>query len=206
MSQTLRRDWPAVRQRAGEAMAVACEQGFPQILWLGAIMNGRALMESGQMEEGIAQIEEGVSARKAIGVNIALLFELALLAEARGMADRIEAGLDALTEAHEFATSNAEGFCLPEIHRVRGELLRRQDEHNAMADAERCFRLGLDIARHQRAKSLELRTASSLARLWRDQGKTADARDLLAPVYGWFTAGFDTTDLLEARALLDELQ
>ena len=101
--------------------------------------------------------------------------------------------------------STNERFYEAEIYRVKGELLLKHGGSNTAAEAETCFRQALDIARVQSAKSWELRAATSLARLWRDQGQRAQARDLLAPVYGWFTEGFDTADLKDAKALLDEL-
>jgi predicted ATPase len=109
-------------------------------------------------------------------------------------------GLDAIAEALALVASTNERFYEAEIYRVKGELLLKHGGSNTGAEAERCFRQALDIARVQSAKSWELRSATSLARLWRDQG-----RDLLAPVYGWFTEGFDTADLKDAKALLDEL-
>ena len=129
---------------------------------------------------------------------------LALLAEASGKAGQAEAGLSVLAEALAIADKNGERFWAAEIHRLKGDLLlARLSGHHA--EAETCFHQALDIARHQQAKSLELRAATSLARLWQSQDKRQDAYDLLAPVYGWFTEGFDTADLKEAKALLKEL-
>ena len=186
-------------------MELSNEQGFPQILSLGSTMHGRALVEAGQLEHAIPQIEEGIAARKAIGVGAVRLLELALLAEAYGEADRIEEGLSVLAEALDFANRTREGFYLPEIYRLRGELLLRQDKPGAEGKAASYFHQGLDIARRQRAKSLELRAATSLARLWREHEKISEAFELLAPIYGGFTEGFDTPDLRDAKALLDEL-
>jgi predicted ATPase len=98
--------------------------------------------------------------------------------------------------------SGGEHFSLPEIHRIQGKLLLAGSDRDA---AEAAFREALSIGRAQQAKSLELRAATSLARLWRDQGRRTEARDLLAPIYSWFTEGFDTLDLREAKALLDNL-
>ena len=109
-----------------------------------------------------------------------------------------------LTEAIDFAQRTGEGFHLPELHRLKGELLLQQSSDNCTA-AETCFHQALAIARHQQAKSLELRAAMSLARPWLRQGKRAEADALLAPIYGWFTEGFDTVDLREAKMLLEEL-
>jgi len=115
-----------------------------------------------------------------------------------------EAGLTALTEALTLVDSSGERFYEAELHRLRGALLLQQSLDN-QAEAETCFHHALEIARTQQARSFELRTATSLARLWQQQGKRQEAYELLAPVYGWFTEGFDTADLKEAKALLDGL-
>ena len=115
-----------------------------------------------------------------------------------------EAGLTALAEALTLAETTGERWYAPELYRLKGELLLQQNADN-QAEAESCFQHALDLARDQQAKSFELRTANSLARLWKQQGKRQDAYDLLAPVYHWFTEGFTTLDLQEAKALLDEL-
>jgi predicted ATPase len=206
MSHILCRDWRAAQSQAEASMKLSNEQGFPQTFWFGSVMQGRALVEEGRLENGIPQIEEGIAARKAIGMRLAQLFELALLAEAYGVAKRTEEGLRVLDEALDFANRTGEGFYAPELHRLKGELLLSQGKPGAAMQAETCFRRGLDGAHRQQAKSLELRGATSLARLWAKQGKWSQARDLLAPVYGWFTEGFDTADLKDAKALLDELR
>ena len=127
-----------------------------------------------------------------------------MLAEVCAADDQCEEGLKSVADAQLHADRMGERWWQAEIHRVRGVLLlmRSGDVH---AEVEHCFRQALDVARGQAAKSLELRAAASLARLWRDQGKADDARSLLAPIYGWFTEGFDTADLKCAKALLDEL-
>lgn len=183
-------------------MALSKEHGFPQTLWLCSSIHARALVEDGRLDTGIPQLEEAVAARKAIGVAAARLFELALLAEVYGIANRNDEGLQMLAEALDFADRTGESFYLPEIHRLKGDLLLR---HGATETAAVCFQQGLEAARRQQAKSLELRAATSLANLWRHQGKRAEAHDLLAPIYGGFTEGFDTVDLKEAKALLDQL-
>jgi len=127
-----------------------------------------------------------------------------MLAEAYGESGQAEEGLRLLAEA--LAKMHQQGSHLwePALYRVKGELLLRQPVPDA-PEAESCFRQALEIARQQQAKSLELRAALSLSRLWQQQGKRKEAHDLLAPIYGWFTEGFDTTDLREARALLEAL-
>ena len=130
-----------------------------------------------------------------------------LSAEAYRTAGQVEAGLRAVDEALVIRARTEECFWEAELYRLKGELLLRADGAWRMAEwtPEACFHKALSIARRQEAKSLELRTAMSLARLWQQQGKRQDASDLLAPVYGWFTEGFDTADLKEAEALLEEL-
>ena len=109
-----------------------------------------------------------------------------------------------LAEALTLADTTGERWYAPELYRLKGELLLQQSSDNA-TEAEVCFHHALDIARSQQAKSFELRAATSLARFWQQQGKRQEAYDLLAPIYGWFTEGFDTTDLQEAKTLLDAL-
>jgi len=128
-----------------------------------------------------------------------------MLAEAYGSTGQVEAGKCVLAEALTLVDTTEERWWEAELHRLKGELLLAQSTDNA-AEAEACFHRALDIARHQQAKSLELRAATSLSRLWRRQGKRAEAYQLLAETYGWFTEGFDTADLKEAKALLDELR
>jgi predicted ATPase len=127
-----------------------------------------------------------------------------MLADVCDHLGHLEDGLQALAEAHTLGAQHEERWWEAEIARLRGVLLLRQTMPQ-QAEAEACFQQALSIARHQEAKSLELRAAMSLARLWQQQGKRAEAHALLAPVYGWFTEGFDTADLQEAKTLLDEL-
>jgi predicted ATPase len=115
-----------------------------------------------------------------------------------------EAGLTVLTEALALVDTTGERWYEPEMYRLKGALLLQQNTDN-QAEAEACFHHALEIARSQQAKSFELRTATSLARLWQQQGKRQEAHDLLAPVYHWFTEGFDTLDLMDAKALLEAL-
>ena len=129
---------------------------------------------------------------------------LALLAEAYGKAEQVEEGLRTVAEALAFVERTEERYYEAELYRLQGELLLQQSPDNA-TEAAACFHRALDVSRNQAAKSWELRAATSLARLWQQQGKNAEARELLAPVYGWFTEGFDTADLKDAKALLDTL-
>ena len=198
-----RREAHATQERAEAAMALANEQGFPQWLAVGMILRGWALAMQGQGEEGRAQIRQALAAWRAMGAGMAVSHWLVLLAEAYGQAGQGEEGLRLLAEALAHVDTTGERQFAAEVYWLKGELLLRQaipDE----AQAETCLHQALDIARRQQAKSWELRAALSLARLRRQQGKRAEAHGLLAPIYGWFTEGFDTADLQEAKALLDE--
>jgi TOMM system kinase/cyclase fusion protein len=200
----LRREAPASQEQAEVSMAFSREQGFA--LWVpgGTVLRGWALTEQGQMEEGIAQMRQGMSAWQATGAEADRPYYLALLAEVYGKAGQAEEGLPLLAEALAVMDAIEERYYEAELYRLQGELLlvHAAPQH---AEAEICFRQALDIARHQQAKSLELRATMSLSRLWQRQGKHQEAYDLLAPIYGWFTEGFDTADLQEAKALLEEL-
>jgi predicted ATPase len=200
----LRHEVSAVQMHAEAAIRVAQEQGFPLWVAYSAILHDWALAHQGQTKEGIEQINQGLMDYRATGTEALRPYFLALLAEAHGTHGQPEAGLTVLTEALTLAETTGERWYESEIYRVKGELLLQQNTDN-QAEAETCFHHALDIARTQQAKSFELRTATSLARLWQEQGKRQEAHDLLAPIYGWFTEGFDTTDLQEAKALLDAL-
>jgi predicted ATPase len=143
---------------------------------------------------------QGIAIRRAAGTNLLLPFFLTTLAEVYGMAARPKEGLDRLAEAAKIVETTQDRWAEAEMHRLRGTLLLSMHEHAA---AERSYRHALAVARRQTAKFWELRAALDLARLLRDQGKRQEARELLAPVYGWFTEGFDTRDLKEAKALLE---
>jgi predicted ATPase len=159
----------------------------------------------GQNEAGLAQMRQGLTGVLATGQTLARPRYLVLLAEAMGHAGQVEEGLRLLAEALTAFEASGQGDMPVEVHRLQGVLLLCQAVPDA-AQAEACFQQALAIARRQQAKSLELRAATSLTRLWQQQGKCADAHQLLAEVYGWFTEGFDTADLQEARALLDTLE
>ena len=138
------------------------------------------------------------------GTEVLLPHALCLLAEAYGEAGRLDDGLSALTEALAAAEEHEIRQYEAETHRLKGELLLKQD-HSNVAEAQTCFQRAVEIARKQSAKSLELRATTSLARLLAKQGQRDEARTMLAEIYGWFTEGFDTADLKDAKALLDEL-
>jgi TOMM system kinase/cyclase fusion protein len=199
-----RREVRFTQERAEVTIILAEEQGFPFWRAFGSILRGWALVHQGQAQEGIEQIHQGMVDYHATGAELGQTHDLAILAEAHGTLGEPEAGLTRLTEALTLADTTGERWYEPELYRLKGELLLQQNSDN-QAEAETCFQHALDIARTQQAKSWELRAATSLARLWQQQGKTQEAHDLLAPVYHWFTEGFDTADLQDAKALLDEL-
>ena len=149
------------------------------------------LAQQGQAQEGIEQLRQGLIALHASGIEIARLYFLALLAEAYGTSGQPAAGLAVLVEALTRLDTTRDRWYEPELYRLKGALLLQQsaDKH---AEAQTCFHAALDVARLQQARSLELRAAMSLARRWQQQGKRTEAYELLAPVYGWFTEGFDT--------------
>jgi predicted ATPase len=200
----LRREPQATQDQAEAAMALCTEQGFAQLLAFGRLLRGWVLAVRQQGEDGIAHIHQGLAAYQATGAAVGRPQQLALLAEAHGQVGQAEVGLEVLTEALTVVGQTGERSYEAEIYRLTGQLLlARSAAHHT--EAEACFRQALDVARRQQAKSLELRAAASLSRLWQQQGKRTEAYDLLAPVYGWFTEGFDTADLQDARALLEEL-
>jgi class 3 adenylate cyclase/predicted ATPase len=199
-----RRGVCVAQEHAEAAMRVATEQGFPIWRAIGAMVRSWALAHQGQAQEGITQITQGLTAWRATGAEILRPWFLSLLAEAHGTFGEPEAGLTALAEALTLADTTGERWYEPELYRLKGELLLQQSVDH-QAEAESCFHHALEVARTQQAKSLELRAATSLARLWHQQGKRQEAHDLLAPVYGWFTEGFGTADLREAKALLETL-
>ena len=197
-----RREFAAAHRRAEATVDLAREHRLPQWLAQTSICQGFALVGLGQPEQGIAELRAGLAAWTATGSRVLGAQWLGLLAEAHLRAGQSDEALTALDRAAEAATATGESHYQAEIYRLRGVLLGETGEN---AEATAWLQRAIDTAHSQQAKSLELRAATSLARLWSEQGKRAQARDLLAPVYGWFTEGFDTADLKEARALLDEL-
>jgi predicted ATPase len=190
--------------RAEAVMTIATEQGFPQQLANTTPLQGWALAACGRGAEGITQIQQGLAAAQAIGTVRDRPYHLALFAEVSAQAGQTTAGLEALAEALVTLPKSGARWWEAELYRLRGALLLQ----HAVAqpeEAEACFQQALDIARRQEAKALELRAAMSLSRRWQQQGKRTEAYDLLAPIYGWFTEGFDTADLQEAKVLLEAL-
>jgi class 3 adenylate cyclase/predicted ATPase len=192
----------ALDERADQLVAVAAEQGFPYWGAVGRICRGWIEVENGDVAEGISLLRSGLVAYRATGAEAAVPRFIGLLAGACGMAGRIEEALVLLDDALQMVEKTGERWFEAELNRLKGQLLLRQGHTEA---AEELYRKALSIAEEQEAKLWELRAAGSLARLRRDQGRPAEARDILAPVYGWFTEGFDTPDLKETKALLDEL-
>jgi class 3 adenylate cyclase/predicted ATPase len=198
------RDVPAVHEQAEAAIALSTEQGFTQWAALGTSLRGWALAQQRAREQGMAQVRQGIAALQATGAALFVPYFCTMLADVCDHLGHTEDGLQALAEAHTLVEQQEERWWEAEISRLQGVLLLRQPG-TLPAEAETCLQRALDVARHQEAKSLELRAAMSLARLWQQQGKRAEAYDLLGPVYNWFTEGFDTADLREAKALLGEL-
>jgi len=202
-----RREQQAAHERAEALMALATEQGFAQYVARATIMRGWAFAAQGQGAEGTAQMRQGLAANQATGSELQRPYYLALLAEAYGSIGQTAEGLSLLAEALATVDRTGERGREAELHGLQGELLLAQaGDRQQVPEAEACFHQALAVARRQQAKSLELRAATSLSRLWQQQGKQAEAHELLAPIYGWFTEGFDTKDLQEAKALLEALQ
>jgi class 3 adenylate cyclase/predicted ATPase len=194
----------AASARADAATRLAAEQDIAQWFAGGTILRGWAVAAQGQAAEGIVQIHQGLAAWRAAWAECLRPFWFALLAEAYAVGDDPTGGLHALAEALALIEKTGEWWYAAEIYRLKGECLLLCSQAQ-QGEAAACFQQALDIARRQQAKSWELRAALSLARLWRQQGKATDAREVLAPVYQWFTEGFDTADLQQAKALLEEL-
>jgi class 3 adenylate cyclase/predicted ATPase/tRNA A37 threonylcarbamoyladenosine biosynthesis protein TsaE len=199
-----RRHVLAVHEQAEAAVALSTEQGFQLWVALGTILRGWALAWQGQGEAGLAQVRQGIGAWHSTGATLLVPYYWSLLADVAARLGRPEDGLQALSEAQALVEQHEERWWEAEVYRLRGVLLLQQ-VMTPQAEAETWFQRAMDTARRQEAKSLELRAATSLARLWQQQGKPAEARALLAPIYDWFTEGFDTADLQDARALLQAL-
>jgi predicted ATPase len=199
----LRRDDPIYRDRISELIRLATEKGFA--FYLARMMSDKGFDEvcAGRSEEGLAQMRQGLDVLQAMGTDFHRPHFLAFLSEALARAGKPDEGLGVLSEALAFAERTGERYLEAELHRLNGELLLMKERSERAAEAS--FLRAIDTAERQRAKSLELRAVTSLARLWRKQGRTQDARERLSAIYAWFTEGFDSPDLKEAKALLDEL-
>lgn len=200
----LRGEVRAMHERVEELATLASTEGFALWAALATIWSGWIAAVQGRPAEGIAQIRQGLTARDATGARMPQATNLALLVEAYGKAGQVAEGLRLVAEALVTADTTGERVYEAELHRLQGELLLHQEPPDAV-QAERCFQQALAIARHQQARSLELRASISLSRLWQRWGKCTEASTMLAEVYGWFSEGFDTVDLQEAKALLQAL-
>jgi predicted ATPase len=224
-----RRETRTALDLAEAAIALGTQHSFPLFLAMGTLYRGWALAAQGQGEQGIAQMRQGLAAFRATGQEAAQPRYLSLLAETYGKGGQVEEGLGVLTEALTMIEKNDEHSAEAELYRLKGELTLQQSQAssrqvqgksrtshkksivtntqsltpNPLIEAEACFLKALEIAKRQQAKSLELRATMSLARLWQQQGKQRKARTMLSGIYHWFTEGFDTKDLQEAKALLE---
>ena len=197
----MRRDAQALKEHTKELIRLAAAR-VPGWSGEGTSFRGAALAMLGQVEQGIAQMRQGIADTEAIGLRCYRTATLFSLAEAQAETGRLGEALATLSEALALVEETEERHWEAELHRLRGELLLMNDEG---VEAEASLHQALEVARRQNAKSWELRAAMSLSRLWSRRGQCEDARHLLDGVYRWFTEGFDTPDLREARALLDEL-
>jgi len=226
----LRREERACQERAEATIVLCTEQGFPHWLPIVTAVQGWARAKQGQQAEGVTQVHQSLAAWRAIGGELVRSHFLALLAEVcEGMAQE-EDGLQALAEALTLVEKNEERMYEAELYRIKGQLTLQQEskeqgarskeqklentnpqsqilspKSQAEGEAEACFLKAIEVARKQQAKSLELRAAMSLARLWQHQGKKVEAHQMLSEIYNWFTEGFDTKDLQEAKRLIEEL-
>ena len=230
IQQLMRRESDTSQEHVAASLTLSIEYGFPYLQAVCTVLEGWGLTRRGQAEDGIAQMCQGLATFRATGAELLRPYLLALLAAAYARNGQIEAGLGTLEEALAAVEQHAECFYEAALYRLQGELLlwryaesagtspaaaiqptdtaveERWGKVPVQIAAEACFQKALDIARRQEAKSLELRATVSLGRLWAQQGKHHEARQLLADIYGWFTEGFDMVDFQEAKALLEELK
>jgi len=183
-------------------VALSNEHGFPLWLGLGLLQHGRSLTALGQAQDGLAVLARGLSVLRAAGAVVHTPRALCFLAEAHAKVGQLQEGQKCLVEAAQLIETTDERSSEVELHRLRGDMMNARGDQAA---AEQNYHRALAVAERQSAKTFGLRAATSLARLWRDQGKCTEARDLLALVYGWFTEGFDTPVLRDAKGLLDQL-
>jgi predicted ATPase len=202
-----RREFRATQEHAEAAIALSTEQGFPLFRAACTVLRGWARAVQGETEEGIAEMRQCLLAYRDAGAELSRSYFLVLLAEAYGQAGRAAEGLQVLAEARTLVDKNGERFWEAELWRCQGELVRHAacGVRNAVWTAEAYFRQALETARRQQAKLLELRAVLSLARLWQHQDKQTEASQMLVATYAWFSEGYETPDLQEARQLLHEL-
>ena len=214
-----RQEVSVVEEYTAVGAALAAEHRLPFLAAVGRVLQGWTLCQRGQTEQAISQIRQGITAVQEAGASWGRPYFLALLAEAYERDGQIEEGLGVLVEALGLVRKTDERFCEAELYRLRGELLLARDKRSQAAagrpipatsatstapssEAEDCLLLAIKIARRQSAKSWELRASASLSRVWQQQGKTQEARQLLDPIYSWFTEGFETQDVQEVKGLL----
>jgi class 3 adenylate cyclase/tetratricopeptide (TPR) repeat protein len=204
-----RRQGELALELAEEGCRLTTEQGFQGLLGVVLLARGAALMLQGQTEEGVRQLREALAANEALGMLLARTWELGLLADGCGRLGQVEEGLGLIAEALDFANETGEHYWEADLHRLKGELLLKrgaEDAESKIAEqAEACFRRAIEVARRQSAKSYELRATMSLTRLLAEQGKRDEAYTMLSEIYNWFTEGFGTPDLKDAKSLLNEL-
>jgi predicted ATPase len=218
LAHQLRRDIAQVSATATAGIVISRQQGFPHFEGFAEAMSGWALVQEGQIEDGIKHLSQGANGWASQGSDLWRPYWLALLAEAYQKGGQAREATDTLTEAAKIAARTDETFYLAELHRLKAEFRLRDDfqtatfaadqppaVHAKYAEAEAGLRQAIETARLQDAKSLELRAVTSLARLFRQLGRHDEARRNLTEIYGWFTEGFNTPDLREAKALLDQL-
>ena len=212
------REGRAAQEKSEEMIEFSRNHGFTFLEVGGANLQGGTLIEQGKPEEGIVQLRQGIATSNAIGFKLELPFLLGLLANGYKGVGQVEEGLRVVAEALTTVEKTGERMFEAELYRLKGELLLSKGAGGQgsrggkptshplnLSSPEECFRKALEIARSQKAKSFELRAAMSLSRLWDEQGRREEARKLLGDIYGWFTEGFETKDLIEAKELLDEL-
>jgi predicted ATPase len=195
-------NYVAAHTQVEELVALADERGAPYWKALATAMRGQFFTETGKAADAVSAITSGITSLRATGALLYEPWHLWHLAMAYAELGQHNDARRFIDDAIDKVDRSKEKWCEAEVHRAAGEIALKS---STPTKAESYFERALAVARQQQTKSWELRAAMSMARLWRDQGKRDEARDLLAPVYGWFTEGFDTRDLKEAKALLEEL-
>jgi len=204
-----RREFHAVQELADAAIAHSTEHGFELFRSLGAVHRGWLLAEGGRGEEGVAEMQSGLAAYREHGAGFGVPTFLGILAEAYQELGRAKDAMQAIAEALALAEHTGSHYWDAELRRLEGTLALQFHTHgsgtsSAHRRAEACFQKAIEIAKHQQARTLELRAATSLSRLWHSQARRGEAHALLSEVFGKFTEGFDTADLVDAKALLEE--
>jgi predicted ATPase len=204
VSDIRRGNYGAAQTQVDELVALADERGTPFWKGLGTAVQGWLFAETGKASDAVRAITSGITSLRSTGAALYEPWHLWYLAMAYAELGQHDDARRCIDDAIDKVERSKEKWCEAEVHRIAGEIALKSPEQD-VAKAEAYFDRALAVSRQQQAKSWELRASMSMARLWRDQGKRDEARELLAPVYGWFTEGFDTRDLKEANALLDGL-